>query len=76
LIKSFDNDEWQHDIPMLLKTDMGALTQGDGGATMSDRIIQTSLDSLVGFDAEKIKALFQKMAVFAEGAVCRRHNIY
>ena len=66
----------QEELPAILRTDMGSLTQDHGGddyesepMSMQQRVIQSGLDSINGRDAPMIVALFKAMAVFAEDQV-------
>ena len=52
---------WEDEIPSILKSDMGNLTEASQGSglSMSQRIIKSGLDSITGPDAENIVTLFE-----------------
>jgi hypothetical protein len=73
LIRTFGN-EWEQEVPGILKGDMKSLAENAVGASgkqnqplnLQQRVISSSLDSISGSDAPKIVSLFQGLAVFEE----------
>jgi hypothetical protein len=74
MIKTFGSG-WEQEIPNVLKSDMGSLTQeesssGSGGArkqpkNLQQRVISSGLDSISGADSESIVLLFKGSKLIA-----------
>ena len=66
LIRTYESDDWEDEIPSILKKDMKSLTgKGDTSQPLNpqQRVIQSGLDSLEGEDAANIVTLFKVQSV-------------